>query len=211
VVEKGIERHPDYLEAQLYLIDLLYEAGDETAAERKAQSILTKLLSYEKVWGSLRGHYARSQQPDLALAAFIMERNAHGEAVDLAKLMTCGISHYSETVAVNAEPVEPEKDLDAEEVAQFCINSGIKTKTMAKLLMAQGEYEQAIGIYDDLLEIAASDAERAELAALRDKAYQELGSRPDPESEKNNKLYLVLNSLADRLESKFGSEAAGDE
>jgi tetratricopeptide (TPR) repeat protein len=102
VVEKGIERHPDYLEAQLYLIDLLYEAGDEPAAERKAQSILTKLLSYEKVWVSLRGHYARSQQPDLALAAFIMERNAHGEAVDLAKLMTCGISHYSETVAVNA-------------------------------------------------------------------------------------------------------------
>jgi hypothetical protein len=140
-----------------------------------------------------------------------MERNAHGESVDLAKLMTCGISHYSETVATSAEPVEPEKDLDADEVAQFCINSGIKTKTMAKLLMAQGEFEQAIRIYDDLLEASASEGERAELGALRDKAYQELGSLPDPESEKNNKLYLVLNSLADRLEQKFGSESAGSE
>ena len=211
VVRKGIERHPDYLEAQLYLIDLLCEAGDEAAAVGKAQSILTKLLFYEKVWVSLREHYARSSQSDLALAAFIMERNAHGESVDLPKLMTCGIAHYSETVAVNAEPVEPEKDLDAEEVAQFCINSGIKTKTMARLLMAQGEFEQAIGIYDDLLEAASSDAERDELSALRDKAYQELGSQPDPESEKNNKLYMVLNSLADRLEQKFGPDNAGGE
>jgi len=82
---------------------------------------------------------------------------------------------------------------------------------MARLLMAQGEFEQAIGIYDDLLEAASSDAERDELSALRDKAYQELGSQPDPESEKNNKLYMVLNSLADRLEQKFGPDNAGGE
>ncbi len=210
VVRRGIERHPDYLEAQLYLIELLCEVGDDAAAESKAQSILTKLLSYDKFWVRLREHYARSQQPDLALAAFVMERNAHGENVDLAKLMTCGIAHYSEVLSAGAVPVEPEKDLDAEEVAQFCINSGIKTKTMAKLLSAQGEYEQAIRIYDDLLEAAATGEERDELKALRDQAYKELGSLPDPEAEKNNKLYYVLNSLADRLEQKFSPDSAGN-
>lgn len=210
VVKRGIERHPDYLEAQLYLIDLLCEEGEEGAAEARAQSILGKLLDYEKFWLRLREHALRSQQPDLALAAFILERNALGESVDLAKVMTCGLAHYAEALSSGAAPVEPEKDLDAEEVAQFCINSGIKTKTMARLLSAQGEYEQAIRIYDDLLEAAASDDEREELRALRDQAYTALGSAPDPEDEKNNKLYFVLNSLADRLERKFGADAPGN-
>ena len=210
IVQRGIEHHPDYLEAQLYLIDLLCEAGDEAAATSRAQAVLAKLLPYEKFWLRLREHYVRSSQPDLAMAAFVLERNAHGESVDLGKLLTCGIGHYTEVLAVSDVPVEPEKDLDAEEVAQFCINSGIKTKTMAKLLSAQGEYEQAIKIYDDLLEAASTDAERAELGALRDKAYAELGSVPDPEAEKHNKLFLVLNSLADRLEQKYAPDAVGN-
>jgi hypothetical protein len=103
---------------------------------------------------------------------------------------------------------EPDKDLDAEEVALFCINSGIKTKTMAKLLVAQGEFAQAIKIYEDLLENAASDDERADLLDLRAFAHKELGSLPDPEAEKHNKLFHVLNSLADRLEQKSVSDPA---
>ncbi len=210
IVQRGVEHHPDYLEAQLYLIDLLCEEGEEGAAAGRAQTILAKLLSYEKFWLRLREHFLKSGQTDLAMASFVLERNSHGESVDLAKLLTCGIGHYSEVLAASDVPVEPEKDLDAEEVAQFCINSGIKTKTMAKLLSAQGEYEQAIKIYDDLLEAATTDAERAELGALRDKTYAELGSVPDPEAEKHNKLYFVLNSLADRLEQKFAPDAVGN-
>ena len=55
----------------------------------------------------------------LALAAFVMERNSLGGSVDLAKVMTCGLAHYAEAQAAGAAPVEPEKDLDAEEFAQF--------------------------------------------------------------------------------------------
>jgi len=200
IVRKGIENHPDYLEAQLYLIELLSEVGDDAAAENKAQSIFSKLLSYEKFWICLRAHYAKSNQSDLALASFLVERNAHGEDVDILKLMNFGIAHYSELITSSASMSEPEKDLDAEEVALFCINSGIKTKTMAKLLVAQGEFAQAIKIYDDLLEVVASEGERAELRDLRALAHKELGSSPDPESDKHSKLFFVLNSLADRLE-----------
>jgi tetratricopeptide (TPR) repeat protein len=208
IVQKGIEHHPDYLEAQLYLIELLSEIGDSVAAESKAQSIFTKLMSYEKFWICLRAHYAKSQQSDLALASFLVERNAHGENVDIVKLMSFGIAHYSEMITSSAAVTEPDKDLDAEEVALFCINSGIKTKTMAKLLVAQGEFAQAIKIYDDLLENAVSDDERTDLRDLRAIAHKELGSLPDPEAEKHNKLFHVLNSLADRLEQKSASEPA---
>ena len=70
IVQKGIEHHPDYLEAQLYLIELQCEAGDTLAAENKASSVFSKLLSYEKFWVCLRAHYAKSQHSDLALASF---------------------------------------------------------------------------------------------------------------------------------------------
>jgi tetratricopeptide (TPR) repeat protein len=208
IVQKGIAHHPDYLEAQLYLIELLNEIGDSAAAESKAHSIFSKLMSYEKFWICLRAHYAKSQQSDLALASFLVERNAHGENVDIVKLMSFGIAHYSEMITSSAAVTEPDKDLDAEEVALFCINSGIKTKTMAKLLVAQGEFAQAIKIYDDLLENAASDEERTDLLDLRAIAHKELGSLPDPEAEKHNKLFHVLNSLADRLEQKSAPESA---
>lgn len=207
IVQKGIENHPDYLEAQLYLIELLSEVGDDAAAENKAQSIFSKLLSYEKFWICLRAHYAKSNQSDLALASFLVERNAHGEDVDILKLMNFGIAHYSELITSSSSMSEPETDLDAEEVALFCINSGIKTKTMAKLLVAQGEFAQAIKIYDDLLENVAGEGERVELRDLRALAHKELGSLPDPESDKHSKLFFVLNSLADRLE-KFNPDSA---
>lgn len=206
IVRRGIEHHPDYLEAQLYLIELLSEVGDTAAAEQKAFSVFSKLLSYEKFWVSLRGHYARSQQADLALASFLVERSAHGEDVDLLKLLNFGISHYAELISTQSPDVEPERDLDAEEVAQICINSGIKTKTMAKLLAAQGEFAQAIRIYDDLLEGSLGEEERRELGELRAQAQRELGEEPDPETEQSNKLYYVLNTLADRLEQKGGAE-----
>ena len=208
IVQKGIAHHPDYLEAQLYLIELLNEIGDSAAAESKAHSIFSKLMSYEKFWICLRAHYAKSQQSDLALASFLVERNAHGENVDIVKLMSFGIAHYSEMITSSAEVTEPDKDLDAEEVALFCINSGIKTKTMAKLLVAQGEFAQAIKIYDDLLENAVTDEERTDLLDLRAVAHKELGSSPDPEADKHNKLFHVLNSLADRLEQKSAPESA---
>jgi tetratricopeptide (TPR) repeat protein len=206
IVQRGIEHHPDYLEAQLYLIELLSELGDAAAAENKAQAIFSKLLSYEKFWVCLRAHFAKSPHADLALAAFLMERSARNEDVDIIKMMHLGIAHYDELSTSSADMVEPEKDLDAEEVTQFCINSGIKTKTMAKLLIAQGEYAQAIKIYDDLLAETTGEEDRAELLELRAAAHRELGSVPDPESEKHDKIFFVLNSLATRLEQKAGTD-----
>lgn len=202
IVQKGIEHHPDYLEAQLFLIELLDEVGDSASAENRAHSVFSKLLSYEKFWFSLRSFFLKSEQSSLSLAAFLVEQSARGSETDLFQILNLGISHYDELQSCKPVDGEPEVDLDAEEVTLFCINSGIKTKTMAKLLVAQGEYAQAIAIYDDLLEDTLVDDERADLIGLRKNAQKELGETPDPEVEKSTKLYNVLTSLATRLEDK---------
>lgn len=203
IVQNGIEHHPDFLEAQLYLIELLSEANRSDEAAAWGQSILTKLMAYEKFWGVLRAHFSISQRPDLSLASFLFERNAGGETIDLLQLMSAGITQYKAVEATLPTPKEPVEDLDAEEVTQLCLNAGIKTKTMAKLLYAQGEFAQAVKIYDDLLETTLDEDERSEIRNLRTAAWEKLPEAPA--ADKNSKLYEVLNSLASRLEERAAS------
>jgi tetratricopeptide (TPR) repeat protein len=202
IVQKGLEHHPDYLDAQLFLVELLHEQGNFTGAQSKAMALFSKLQEYDKFWFSLRSHFASLQRTNLGLAAFIIERSASGHEIDLSKLLTAGMGHYAEECSVIPGTSEPEADLDAEEVAQIFINSGIKTKTMAKLLTAQGEYAQAVKIYDELLVNTQDEAERVELESLRETAQKELRGVEEPADDKNAKLYRVLNSLASRLEDK---------
>lgn len=102
---------------------------------------------------------------DCALLFFVFEHATTDQVVDLFALLRSGISHYLDTNDhSNAIVHEPGNDLDAEEVTQLCINSGIKTKTMAKLLFTQGEYAQALRLYDELIAVVCADpTERAEL------------------------------------------------
>lgn len=203
ILKKGLEFHPDYLEAQLFLIELLHETGANVEAEDVARAIHEKLATYGRFWTSLRSAFAKSEQDDLLTAAFVFEQAAANRPVDLFAVMRAGISHYLDTMSPpDAVTREPEEDLDAEEVAQLCINSGIRTKTMAKLLSSQGEHEQAVRIYDELIAACDDPVERAELTGLWTGARKKIGARDIPESGQNAKLYQLLNSLADRLERK---------
>jgi tetratricopeptide (TPR) repeat protein len=206
IVRKGLEFHPDYLEAQLFLIELLHDVGAYAEAETIARDIHAKLAAYGKFWTSLRSSFSRSEQADLMTASFVFEQATTDQVVDLFALLRSGISHYLDTTThFNAIVHEPENDLDAEEVAQLCINSGIKTKTMAKLLFTQGEYAQALRLYDELINICADSTERAELISLRTHVRHASGTHDAPESDRSTKLYHVLNSLAARLEQKAAS------
>lgn len=206
IMRNGLEHHPDFLEAQLFLIELLSEAGLNDEALKWGLSIFSKLTAYEKFWSVLREDFAEKHRPDLSLASFLFERNARRETIDLLRLMSMGIARYEEIEPAGTS-TEPEQDLDAEEVTLLCLNSGIKTKTMAKLLCSQGEFMQAIQIYDDLLGDTLDENERTEIRMLRAAASKEVPmSGP---SDKNAKLYAVLDSLASRLEKRtvLSSEA----
>lgn len=211
IVLKGIEHHPDHLEAQLYLIELLHELGDQEAARTRAQSLFGRLSGYGTFWSILRTGFAASQRGDLALAALLVERGARNQGVDLLQILNQGLLHCQELTTSASAVSEPREDLDAEEVAQLCINSGIKTRTMAKLLIAQGEYEQAVAIYDDLIAAAINEQDRSELYALKNQARRHLGEQDPPTADKNGKLFQMLNSLASRLEEKaYGSSGKKD-
>lgn len=211
IVQKGIDLHPDYLEAQFFLIELLYDTGENGAAESHAHELFQKLLAYDKFWFALRTFYSKKNQEDMQLAAYIIERKANQSNVDLLKLLTSGIGHYSDSINDQNSAQEPEHDLDAEEVTQFFINSGIKTKTMAKLLAAQGEHSQAIAICDELLATSIKAEEVNELQTLREQSLQTLQALDNTQADKTTKLYNVLNNLASRLEKRSMAESISKE
>lgn len=203
IVRKGLEAHPDYLEARLLLIELLHDSGACGEAEEIAQSIHLKLFEYAKFWTSLRSFFAKSDFSELLLASFMFEQAAKGARTDLLSLLRGGMMHYADSLDITDSVVyEPDDDLDADEVTQICINSGIKTKTMAKLLASQGEYQQALTIYDELIAKCSDSEEEAELCAYRARVQNELAFTNVPGSDHSSKIYNLLDSLASRLEKK---------
>lgn len=203
LVRKGLGFHPDYLEAHLLLIDLLSETGGSAEAEAIARDIHAKLAEYTKFWASLRSGCSKTGRTDLSLAAFLFEQDAKKQAFDFALFLQDAINHRlgiaeNETSLVH----EPADDLDAEEVTQLCLNSGMKTKTMAKLLVAQGEYEQAVYIYDELIAACSDAMEKKELISLRSHIQHKSEISNNLKSNHNEKLYNMLTSLASKLESK---------
>lgn len=206
IIRKGLGFHPDYLDAQLFLIELLHDAGLSGEAETIAQSIYAKFSQYGAFWSTLRSSFVKADHSELLLAAFLFEQASKNQNVNLFSLLQSGISQYLESTVPPVVAIqEPENDLDAEEVTQICINSGIKTKTMARLLLSQGEYEQSIRIYDELIDACEDPTERAELVDLRSHAQRASGIQDAHEPEQNTKIYKLLNSLADRLEQRISS------
>lgn len=205
VVQKGIAHHPDYLEAHFFLIELFYDTGQVDTAEAQAHAIFEKLLVFDKFWRALQDHYSKNQHEDMRLACFLIEGQAKKTPIDLLKLLSSGITHYLEHKHSQDSPREPEQDLDAEEVTQFFINSGIKTKTMAKLLAAQGEHSQAIAICEDLLAQGPNPEETKDLESIRQQSLVHL-QKTDSSQKDNNKLYSILDTLATRLETRSSSK-----
>lgn len=203
IVRKGIAVHPDYLEAQLLLVALLHEKQEYDEAEVVSKKIFDKLNEYQSFWSSLRSFFSKNECSQLSLASFLFEKTITNASIDFFSIINAGLLNITEDVSSAGSSLkEPFHDLDAEEVTQICINSGIKTKTMAKLLMAQGEFAQAADIYGQLIAEASESAEQKELAALREEALAQAGGEGEDQGSVNERLYSLLDTLAFRLEQR---------
>lgn len=199
VLRKGIANHPQFLEAQLFMIDLLQEHQCYEEAEATAMDIFERLQSSHSFWRTLHAGLSKKRLHETAFAAFVFGQAANHESIDFFALLREGTEKYTQNTT--ELHTEPEFDLDADEVTQICINSGIRTKTMAKLLAAQGEVAQALGIYNELISSCQDQHERYELLDLRNQLQKSAPSAQDESSHK--KVYRILDKLASRLESKY--------
>ncbi|EGB13477.1 hypothetical protein DND132_0260 [Pseudodesulfovibrio mercurii] len=220
-LRQGLDRHPDYLEARMLLVELLTELDREAEVHEQLERVINPLRDYPAFW---RG-WARSlppEQRDLAVFLMLVASNLSGDVITWTDVVFEGIGTLADRLV--GAPLPPpqdgpppfrlprvERQFDDDDVARPDFRPGtgsFRTKTMADLLASQGDVEGALEIYRDLLQSTVSDERRAE---LRDRIVQlerrRDGNGPDGEADAfgahaKNRLISTLETLAARFEAR---------
>jgi len=218
----GLERHPEFMEARLYLIDLLYKNGEIVSCEQQV-SQLTRLFSrYPGFWEAWGAYIAGTgEKRDLALALRFLGALFQRPDLDMAQVLETGLhalvgtpEHLPPSAASTDESAvhgsspaarRPEEMDDMEEPFT------LRTKSMADVLAGQSDIGGALDIYRELAMRTESPEERQEIheriAQLSSLPEQAVGAPPpSPRSvfppPGKQRMQHLLESLAERLEAR---------
>jgi tetratricopeptide (TPR) repeat protein len=225
-LKRGLDRHPDYLEARMLLVELLTELGREDEVHDQLERVTNSLRDYPAFW---RG-WARSlppQQRDLAVFLMLVSSNLSGNIIKWTDVVFEGIGTLADRLvgaplpppsdcptpsylprpgAVGAEAFRESRD------ARSPVRPGMasfRTKTMADLLASQGDVDGALEIYRELLHSSVSDERRTELSARIANLEARRAEAPEPHNREDafgvhakNRLISTLETLAARFEAR---------
>jgi len=225
VLRLGLDRHPDYLEARMLLVELLTELDRDDEVHDQLERVINPLRDYPAFW---RG-WARSlpaDQRDLAVFLMLVSSNLSGDTIKWTDVVFEGISTLADRLV--GAPLPPPAECPAPSflprvdiVSDDDFGSGeqepsrpgagsFRTKTMADLLASQGDVKGALEIYQELLQSTLSDERRAELSEriVQLKGRQESGEEGAAELgdafsvHAKNRLLSTLETLASRFEAR---------
>lgn len=188
-LRQGLERNPDFLEARLFLVELLERSGQGTEAHQAVSPLAEVLQRYPGFWQA----WAMSlppEQADFSVALGLAGAHLAGTPLNWSRIIEEGFravfsaapgpSSPRPAAPPAPEPLPakaPETGLSPERVRDLHIPvpeplaapvgkpeaGSIRTRTMADLLASQGDYPGAMGIYQELHD-KADPADRPELA-----------------------------------------------
>ncbi|MCJ2163655.1 MULTISPECIES: tetratricopeptide repeat protein [unclassified Pseudodesulfovibrio] len=224
-LRQGLDRHPDYLEARMLLVELLTELERESEVHDQLERVINSLRDYPAFW---RG-WARSlpqEQRDLSVFLMLVASNLSGDIIKWTDVVFEGIGTLADRLV--GAPLPPPTDgppsftlprVERETTMSpdlgghgFRHGSGaFRTKTMADLLASQGDVDGALEIYRELLQSTMSDERRSELQerivhleqGRENKTGAELGDAFSVHAK--NRLISTLETLASRFEARVQS------
>lgn len=216
-LRQGLERNPDHLEARILLVEVLTRIGETDAAQEEVESVADVLSNYSAFWRA----WARSmssKSKDGALALSFLASQFQGKTISWSKIMENGLQSLFGDESDRFETVETSRYVRTDEAT-------VRTRTMARLLSEQGDYQGALDIYEELA-AEASGEKKQELQALADEMREKLENSIaakssvleevedyDEEGEQSDeapaaplpgkeKLLSTLEALAERLEAR---------
>jgi tetratricopeptide (TPR) repeat protein len=221
-LKKGLDRHPDYLEARMLLVELLTELEREDEVHDQLERVINPLRDYPAFW---RG-WARSlppEQRDLAVFLMLVSSNLSGDTIKWTDVVFEGISTLADRLV--GAPLPPPSDCpppsflprmklvprDASDIEKPARpgSGSFRTKTMADLLASQGDVDGALEIYRELLHSTLSDERRAELSGRIAELEARCGDTPESQKREDafgvhakNRLISTLETLAARFEAR---------
>lgn len=228
-LKSGLDRHPEYLEARMLLVQVLADLGRSDEALEQTNRVVEALEGYSsfwRLWAQGQSHDNRDFAVFLMLVASWMQ----GRPVHWTDIMLEGVNSLSaRLVGPLPEPAPQPKQTEISEQAVTFNNGGVRklesvggslrTKTMADLLAAQGDYQGALDIYRELWD-RASGVDRDELAGRIHEMEAGIAERqsaplaePAPDEDvfsqhAKNRLISALETLAARFEARVRRQAA---
>ena len=224
-LRQGLDRHPDYLEARMLLVELLTELERESEVHDQLERVINSLRDYPAFW---RG-WARSlpqEQRDLSVFLMLVASNLSGDIIKWTDVVFEGIGTLADRLVGAPLPpptdcppsftlprVEREPAMSPDLGGQGFRHGGgaFRTKTMADLLASQGDVDGALEIYRELLQSTMSDERRSELQerivhleqGRENSTGAELGDAFSVHAK--NRLISTLETLASRFEARVQS------
>lgn len=187
----GLDRHPDYLEARLLLVETLtkLDRGEEA---RAAINPLTRLFStYPEFW-KLWGENLSGGNRDVAAALAFAFAGLQGSSLSWSDVMAAGMKSLTGFESKNSyeqkcknskldklesgevlvreiedavEKISSDEEFDDDSEPSVSIDS-LKTRTMAEVLASQGDIEGSLEIYRDLAAHCSDEKECEELRTI---------------------------------------------
>lgn len=227
----GLERHPEYLEARMLLVQVLSDLGRSDEALEHSARVVEALSGYPEFWKT----WAQGQpdeRRDFGVFLMLVASWLQGRPVHWTDIVLEGVNSLSERLvgplpppAASPEPLpqDPEPLFEAFEQStsrkEHISVGSLRTRTMADLLAAQGDYQGALEIYQYLRD-RAQGVEREDLAARVEDMQAGIARRhasPQPEpstaddvfsQHAKNRLIGALETLAARFEARVQRQEA---
>lgn len=122
VLERGLKRHDEFLEARIFLIELLYRAGKQDACEKQVEKLSKMLTAYAGFWQAWAASLAaEAHSPDAAAVMNFLALNFARGPVSLQEVMERGVnSLLGQDVprnTVHCQPRRAEVSLESEDTA----------------------------------------------------------------------------------------------
>lgn len=189
VLRHGLERHKEFLEARLFLIELLYASGNQSACTEEIENLNKMFSVYAGFWQAWATVAAVKNSSDVATIIRLLAASFQNKSLTLHDVIEKGLGHCEAhpniTLASVDEPevvttindVDVQEQLDTANVPCETDESEIsseamdedeeqftlRTRSMAEVLAEQGDVKGALDIYQELMATTTSPDEQADL------------------------------------------------
>ena len=108
-LRQGLDRHPEFFEARLMLIDLLQQAGQEENSLYEVERLGSKLMLYPGFWQAWAAVVENNGQPDEAVALRLLAAFLSGKNITLLDILQAGLKSALGLPAMHAKPTKQDR------------------------------------------------------------------------------------------------------
>lgn len=192
ILQHGLERHSEFLEARLYLIELLFLSGKHSECTYEIENLTKMFSSYAGFWQAWATVAAVKNSPDISIIIRLLAASFENKTLTLHEILEKGLSLTSpeiqqptfnthedveqtiirsNDVDVQNFPVALSTDITEDDsvvgtstiTAESEEQFTLRTRSMAEVLAEQGDIKGALDIYQELEASTSSSEEQADL------------------------------------------------